>query len=132
MIGGYVADLTAVLRILADDRKDGRIRVALETIAEDGHTLLLPVTTLVRAGIIAEPHPEQLMWLYGFRATQVADLSRQEGFRVMAQSRFASRPDEVTEHDAQTAYLAMMRGWPVLTADPARWTGYEHLELVQV
>ncbi|WP_433259598.1 hypothetical protein ACQPYK_48565 (plasmid) [Streptosporangium sp. CA-135522] len=132
MIGGYVADLTAILRILADDQKDGRIRVALETIAEDGHTLLLPVAGLVRAGIIAEPHPEQLMWLYGFRATQVADLTNQESFRIMSQARFAPRPGEVTEHDAQTAYLAMMRGWPVLTADPARWIGYDHLELVQV
>jgi hypothetical protein len=132
MIGGYVADLTAILRVLADDGEDGRVRAALETAAEDGHTLLLPVTALTQAGIIADPHPEQFMWLYGFRATQVVALTEQDAFRVMAQARFSPRPLEVQSHDAHTAFLAITRGWPILTADPARWVGYDHLELVQV
>ncbi|WP_432923529.1 hypothetical protein ACQPZZ_26815 [Microbispora sp. CA-135349] len=132
MIAGYVADLTAILRILADDQEDGRIRAALETVADDGHTLLLPITALIQAGIIADPHPEQLMWLYGFRATQVSALSEQDAFRVMAQARFAPRPDEASVHHTHTAYLALMRGWPILTADVGSWKGYDHLELVQV
>ncbi|GAA3310166.1 hypothetical protein [Nonomuraea dietziae] len=37
--------------------------------------MLLPVTTLAQATIISDPDPENLMWLYGFRACEVADLT---------------------------------------------------------
>lgn len=132
MIAGYVADLTAILRLVADDEQGEQIRTALELLTEDGHTMLLPVSTLAQAAIVGDPDPEQLMWLFGFRAVQVAGLTRQEVFRVTRQARHAPRPEEVPLHQAHTAYLAMDRGWPILTGDAAGWAGYTHLEFFQV
>ncbi|GAA2657071.1 MULTISPECIES: hypothetical protein [Nonomuraea] len=132
MISGYVADLTAVLRLLADDERGEQIRIALDLLTEEGHTMLLPVTTLAQATIISDPDPENLMWLYGFRACEVADLTGEETFRITRQARHAPRPHEVPLHHAHTAYLAMERGWPILTGDAANWQGYQHLELFPV
>ncbi|GIH79663.1 hypothetical protein [Planobispora longispora] len=88
------------------------------------------------ADLTAVPHlldaDERVMWLYGFRACEVADHTGREAFRVAAQSRFAARPHDVPLHLAHTAHLAVSRGWPVLTADPAGWAGYDHLELVHL
>lgn len=132
MIAGYVADLAAVLRLLADDEDGADARTALEVLTEDGHTLLLPVTTFTQAAITADPDPAQLMWLFGFRSCVIEDLNGQEIFRVTRQARQAPRPLEVSLHHAHTAYLAMDRGWPVLTGDAAGWKGYGHLEFIQV
>ncbi|MEU6414048.1 hypothetical protein [Microbispora sp. NPDC046933] len=131
MIAGFVADLTAVLHLLDTGDKSGA-RMALDDIADAGHTLLIPATVFTQALIIADPTSDRVMWLYGFRACEVADHTGREAFNVAAQSRFADRPYEVHLHDAQTAYLAGARDWPILTADPARWTGYNHLDLVQL
>ncbi|MBE1587226.1 hypothetical protein ACFPOI_02240 [Nonomuraea angiospora] len=132
MIAGYVADLTAILRLLADDQDGADARTALEVLTEDGHTLLLPVTALAQAAILGDPEPEKLMWLYGFRSCVVQDFAGQEIFRVTRQARHAVRPFEVPVHHAHTAYLAMDRGWPVLTGDAGSWKGYGHLEFFQV
>ncbi|MFE3455008.1 hypothetical protein ACFXJ8_39400 [Nonomuraea sp. NPDC059194] len=132
MISGYVADLTAILRVLTDDDRGKDVRTALSLLTEDGDTMLVPVTALVQATIVADPDPEHLMWLYGFRACEVADLTSQETFRVSRQARHAPRPYDVPLHQAHTAYLAMERGWPVLTGDAAGWGGYHHLELLPV
>ncbi|MGC5010174.1 hypothetical protein ACLQ2R_05375 [Streptosporangium sp. DT93] len=132
MISGYIADLTATLRLLSEDERAAEIRTALDLLTHDGDTLLLPVTTLAQATIIGDPDPETLMWLFGFRACKVANLGNQEIFRVTRQARHAPLPHEVPLHHAHTAYLAMERGWPILTGDPAGWAGYDHLELVQV
>ncbi|MGP3957812.1 hypothetical protein ACTWPT_17555 [Nonomuraea sp. 3N208] len=132
MIAGYVADLTALLRLLADDDNGAQARTALDVLTEDGHTLLLPITALAQAAIAGDPEPAQVMWLFGFRSCVVADLTSQEIFRVTRQSRHASRPLDVPLHQAHTAYLAMDRGWPVLTGDNGGWSGYGHLEFFQV
>lgn len=132
MIAGYVADLTAVLRLLADDEDGADARAALEVLTEEGHTLLLPVTTFAQAAIIADQPPEQLMWLFGFRSCVIESLTSQEIFRVTRQARHAPAPLDVPLHQAHAAYLAMDRGWPVLTGDAAAWKGYGHLELLQV
>ncbi|AQZ62348.1 unnamed protein product [[Actinomadura] parvosata subsp. kistnae] len=132
MIAGYVADLTAIVRLLADGEEGADARTALEVLTEDGHTLLLPVTALAQAAIIADPDPAQLMWLFGFRSCIVEDLTRQETFRVVRQARHAPHPLEVPLHHAHTAHLALDRGWPVLTGDAAGWAGYGHLEFFQV
>jgi hypothetical protein len=132
VIAGYVADLTATLRLLADDDEGSQARIALEVLTEDGHALLLPITTLAQAAILGDPDPENLMWLFGFRSCVVDDLTSEEIFRVVRQARHAPRPLDVPLHHAHTAYAAMDRGWPVLTGDLDGWKGYEHLELVQV
>ncbi|MBG0833239.1 hypothetical protein HS041_36665 [Planomonospora sp. ID67723] len=132
MIAGYVADLTATLRILSDDERSTDIRSVLGVLTSEGDTLLLPVTTLTQATIIADPDPEDLMWLLGFRACEIANLTNKDVFRVARQARHAARPHDTQLHHAHTAYLAMTRGWPVLTADPAGWAGYGHLELVEI
>ncbi len=131
MISGFVADLTATLHLLDDDDSSDA-GLALDAIADQGHTLLLPASAFTQALIIAEPTAERVMWLYGFRATEVANHTGRESFRVAAQSRFAARPHDVPLHQAHTAHLAASRGWPVLTADPAGWAGYDHLELIQI
>jgi hypothetical protein len=132
MIAGYVADLTAVLRLLADDDDGAQARTALEVLTEDGHALLLPITALAQAAISGDPEPESVMWLFGFRSCVVEDLTGQEIFRVTRQARHAPHPLEVPVHQAHTAFLAMDRGWPILTGDAGGWSGYGHLELFQV
>lgn len=82
--------------------------------------------------IIADPTADRLMWLYGFRACQVVDLTRQEVFRVTGQAAHASKPDQVPLHQAHAAHLASSRAWPVITGDPPVWAGYDHLVFVQV
>ncbi|MFI7707045.1 hypothetical protein [Nonomuraea sp. NPDC049480] len=132
MIAGYVADLTAVLRVLSDNEQGSDARHALEVLTQEGDALLLPVTTLAQAAILGDPDPAQIMWLFGFRSCVIEDLTRQEVFRVVRHARHAPRPLDVPLHQAHTAYLAMDRGWPVLTGDAASWEGYGHLEFFQV
>lgn len=132
MIAGYVADLTAVLRVLSVNEQGSDARHALEVLTQEGDALLLPVTTLAQAAILGDPDPAQIMWLFGFRSCVIEDLTREEVFRVVRQARHAPRPLDVPLHQAHTAYLAMDRGWPVLTGDAASWEGYGHLEIFQV
>lgn len=130
MIAGTVADVPCVVQLLSGD--PGPAAEALETISAIGDTLLIPGTVLGQAAIIADPEPDQFMWLTGFRCVTVADLPAKEVYRVVRQARHAPRPYEVPLHHAHTAYLAMGRAWPILTADKAGWAGYGHLELVEV
>lgn len=130
MISGFVTDLPMVVQLLAGQHSPAT--EALESISLVGDTVLIPVTVLSQAAIIADPPPDQFMWLYGFRCINVADLTSKEAFRVYGQARHAPRPYEVPVHHAHTAYLAMTRGWPIITADATSWSGYGHLELVQV
>lgn len=130
MIAGFVADLPVITQLLAGEA--GPATEAMEAIADEGDTVLVPVTVLIQAAIIMDPPPEQFMWLYGFRAIQVANLDAKDAFPVVGQARFAPRPYEIPTHQAHTAHLATSRGWPILTADPAGWLGYEHLELVHL
>ncbi|MFD0659295.1 hypothetical protein [Thermocatellispora tengchongensis] len=115
-----------------DDDGGEDARTALDVLTEDGDTLLLPSTTLAQAIIVGDPDPENVMWLFGFHSCIVAGLTEQDIFRVARQARRAPRPQDVPSHHAHTAYLAMDRGWPVLTGDAASWAGYGHLEFFQV
>ncbi|MGW4639635.1 hypothetical protein ACWEN6_13960 [Sphaerisporangium sp. NPDC004334] len=131
-VGGFIPDLSAILKILTPDKDGQQARAALNILASDGDTILLPAAALAQAAIIADPPVDELLWLTEFGAVQVASLTVEDVLRMPSAAQFAEHPNAVPVHHAHTAHLAADRGWPILTGDEDSWAGYDHLEFVPV